>query len=144
MQINSNSKKLAILAPVEMSYLKTAIYRVYPYHNKVAFGADKVNEMKIIRDDFLKAKKIQKDVNVYICASDSIKYKAILVDEFILDNQVKKRHPDPWGWWNKDFKSYYTVKNVKACNLPLNSFKSFQTDKIIEHVERPLKVIDPQ
>jgi hypothetical protein len=140
---SSSKKKLAILAPVPESFLRTANDRIYPYHKKVSFGSDKIEYMRNIQTEFLISLKDQKDVYVYIYVNGRAKYKAVLIDEFLFYAK-KTRHPDPWGWWNEDCKSYYTVKNIDDCTIPLNSFKSRKTSKVILKVERPLMVIDPQ
>lgn len=137
------SKKLAILAPVPESFLRTAIYQIYPIYRKVTFGANKEGEMQTIRGEFLKANKYQGDVHVYIYEGGYIQYKGILIDEFRFYNRITA-HPDPWGSWNISFKSYYTVKDINRCNIPLNKFRSFLTGKIVENVRRPLRVVDPQ
>ena len=136
------SNKLAILAPVPESFLRTAINRIYPTYKKVTFGANKVGEMQTIRSEFLNAIKYQGIVYVYIYEGGYIQYKSILIDQFLFCNQTTT-HPDPWGSWNISFKSYYTVKDINACNIPLNKFKSFLTGKVIEKVRRPLRVIEP-
>jgi hypothetical protein len=136
------SIKLAILAPVPESFLRTAILQIYPTYRKVTFGANKVGEMQTIKNEFLQATKYQGDVHVYIYEGGYAQYKGILIDEFRFYNQVTA-HPDPWGSWNISFKSYYTVKDIVGCNIPLNRFRSFLTGKIIENVRRPLRVIDP-
>ena len=136
------SNKLAILAPVPASFLRTAILQIYPTYRKVTFGANKVGEMQTIRNEFLMAIKYQGDVHVYIYEGGYIQYKSILIDQFRFYNQ-ETTHPDPWGSWNISFKSYYTVKDINACNIPLNKFRSFLTGKVIENVRRPLRVIEP-
>ena len=137
------SKKLAILAPVPETFLRTAIYQIYPIYRKVSFGANKTGEMQIIRSEFLKAKKFQEAVNVYIYEGGTIQYQGILIDEFLFYDKITQ-NPDRWGSWNISFKSYYTVKDINGCNIPLNNFRSFLTGKIVENVRRPLRVVDPQ
>lgn len=134
--------KLAILAPVPASFLRTAVCWIYPTYKKVSFGANKAEEMKIIRNEFLSAVKYQGDVYVYIYEGGAIQYKGTLVDEFLFFNKITP-HPDPWGSWNIDFKSYYTVININACSIPLSRFKSYLTWKTIENVRRPLRVLEP-
>lgn len=143
MSISISNQKLAILAPVPASFLRTAIHRIYPTYKKVSFGANKTGEMQIIRDEFLKAIQYQANVNVYIYEGGVIRYQGMLIDEFLLFDKIT-RHPNPWGSWNINFKSYYTITNIISCIIPLNKFKSFLTKKIIENVRRPLRVIDPQ
>ena len=135
-------KKLAILAPVPESFLNTAVRQIFPKYKKVSFGADKVNEMGTIRQQFLTAKEYQGDVYVYIYAVGIAQYKATLLDEFLFYSQITP-HPQPWGEWNKNFKSYYTVKDIKKCNIPLSKFRLCSTGKVVENVRKPLKVIDP-
>jgi len=139
----STGNKLAILAPVPKSYLRTAIQHIFPTYKKVSFGANKVNEMETIRQKFLTAKKYQDDVYVYIYVGGFARYKAALLDEFLFYNQITP-HPQLWGSWNINFKSYYTVEDIEECNIPLSQFSSFLTGKVIENVRRPLRVIDPQ
>jgi len=140
----SNSKNnLAILAPVPRSFLNTAIRHIYPTHKKVSFGANKVEELQTIRNDFLNAMDNQGSVRVYIYVNGSAQYKSVLMDDFLFYNQITS-HPDPWGSWNDNFKSYYTVKDIVSCNIALPKFKSFITGKVIENVRRPLRVIDPE
>ena len=142
MNTTISDKKLAILAPVPASFLRTAIYQIYPKYKKVSFGANKTGEMQIIRSEFLKAKKYQENVNIYIYEGGTIQYQGILIDEFLFYDKITQ-HPDRWGSWNINFSSYYTVTNINSCSIPLNKFKSFLTGKIIENVRRPLRVIDP-
>jgi len=136
-------KKFAILAPVRESFLRTAVLRIFPTYKKVSFGANKTNEMKTIREQFLTAKKYQDDVYVYIYVGGIAQYKSTLLDEFLFYSEITP-HPQPWGAWNINFKSYYTVKDIEECNIPLSKFKSFLTSKVIENVRRPLRVVDPQ
>jgi len=143
MLTRSNSNNLAILAPVPRSFLNTAIRHIYPTHKKVSFGANKVEELQTIRNDFLNAIDNQGNVCVYIYVDGSAQYKSVLIDEFLFYTQTTS-HPDPWGSWNDNFKSYYTVKDIVSCNIPLPKFKSFITGKVIENVRRPLRVIDPE
>lgn len=139
---SSVNENLAILAPVPRSFLNTAIRHIYPTYNKVSFGANKVEELKAIRNDFLNAIHNQESVRVYIYVDGSVQYKSVLIDEFLFYTNVTS-HPDPWGSWNINFKSYYTVKDIVSCSIPLHNFKSFITHKVIENVRRPLRVIDP-
>jgi len=139
----STGKKLAILAPVPESYLRTAVRQIFPTYKKVSFGANKVNEMETIRNQFLTARKYQDNVCVYIYVGGMAQYQSTLLDEFLFYNQITA-HPQPWGSWNIAFKSYYTVKDIEECNIHLNKFSSFLTGKVIENVRRPLRVVDPQ
>lgn len=136
-------KKLVILAPVPESFLRTAVWQIFPTCKKVSFGANKANEMGTIRQQFLTATEYQGDVYVYIYAGGIAQYKAALLDEFLFYSETTP-HPQPWGSWNINFKSYYTVKNIEECNIPLSKFRSYLTGKVIVNVRRPLRVIDPQ
>ena len=140
---STSGKKFAILAPVPESFLKTAVRQIFPTYKKVSFGANKVNEINTIRQQFLTAKKYQGDVCVYIYVGGIAQYKATLLDEFLFYSEITP-HPQPRGSWNINFKSYYTVKDIEECNIPLSKFKSILTSKVIENVRRPLRVIDPQ
>ena len=115
---------------------------VYPVYKKVSFGANKVGELQTIRRDFLSALSFQNDVYVYIYEGGAVSYKATLIDEFLFYDKITS-HPEPWGSWNINFCSYYTVIKITNCGLPLNKFKSFLTGKTIENVRRPLRVIEP-
>ena len=139
----SAGKKLAILAPVPESFLRTAVRQIFPTYKKVSFGANKVNEMLTIRQQFLTAKEYQGTVYAYFYVGGIAQYKSVLLDEFLFYSEITP-HPQPWGSWNINFKSYYTVKDMEKCNIPLSNFKSFLTGKVIENVRRPLRVIDPQ
>lgn len=75
--------ELAILAPVPRTFLNTAISYIYPTHKKVSFGANKIEEMQTIRNDYLKAKNYQENVFVYIYVNGRAQYRSVLVDEFL-------------------------------------------------------------
>lgn len=140
---SDSNNSLAVLAPVKRPFLYTAIKNIYPIYKKVSFGTDKVEELQAIRNDFLNAMNDQGTVYVYIYFDGSAQYKTVLIDEFLFYTQITS-HPDPWGSWNKNFKSYYTVKDIVSCNIPLHKFKSSRTGKVIENARRPLRVVDPQ
>jgi|GEM_PF-2747282 len=127
-----------ILAPVPESYLETAVRDIFPLYGKVSFGSDmSKTEMKNIRDNFYKFK----SVNVYLFYKNYTRYKATLIDEFYIYVDAKP-HPKPWGSWNDIFKNYYTVTDIKECEIPVTDFKHLNTENQITACHRPCWIYD--
>jgi hypothetical protein len=122
------SNKIALLAPVTESYLETAVRDIYPKYKKVSFGSNmKKGEMVNIQ----KYVELHRNINVYLFYQNSVRYKAILTDEFYIFSSTRI-HPKPWGSWNDDFSSYYTVTNIKPFEIPVTNFTYSSTKNKIE------------
>ena len=125
---NGNKIKIALLAPVKESYLETAVRDIYPKYKKVSFGSNmKKGEMVNIQ----KYVKLHRNINVYLFYQNFVRYKAILTDEFYIFSSTRI-HPKPWGSWNDDFSSYYTVTNIKPFKRPVTDFTYSSTKNKIE------------
>ncbi len=136
--VNQKSIKAGLLAPVIESYLERAVRDIYPLYNKVSFGSDKKTEMIGVQ----KYVERNRNVCVYLFYQGYTRYKAILINEFYFYADHKP-HPKPWGSWNKDFKSYYTVTDIKECVVPITDFTFFNNKRKVEYPpHRPLWIID--